>query len=129
MTLLEKALHNPDVGRTGTPHTAPRKHSGCFSFDEPGLIQEMLERLGPAIYDPETAQYIAHFLRVSDAVDGAGLESLLPIKRPKFSSDQLGEKHSYFGFKDAHATQEALRLLGPGIADEALSGYYEHYLA
>ncbi len=98
-------------------------------MDDPGAINEVLNRLSPAVHDEETARHISHFLRASDAVDGARLESLLPFERPKFSSDRLGEKHSYFGFKDARATREALQLLGPSVVDETLSGYYGHYLA
>lgn len=125
---LKKTPGSISAARTG-PSLIPLKNGGYFALDDPGAISEILNQLSPAVHDEEVARHISQFLRASDAVDGARLESLLPFKRPNFSSDQLGEKHSYFGFKDAHATEEALRFLGPSVVDETLSGYYGHYLA
>lgn len=72
---------------------------------------------------------MAHFFRASDAVDGAEREHLSQSRLPMLSSDRLGETQCYFGFKDAPALQEALRFLGPGVVDETLAAYYEHFLA
>ncbi|MBE7471714.1 MAG: hypothetical protein HS114_21460 [Anaerolineales bacterium] len=62
-------------------------------------------------------------------MEGSELKGPSQVEPPLFSCDQLGETHSYFGFEDAHALQEALRFLGPGVADETLAAYYEHFLA
>ncbi|NJN97834.1 MAG: hypothetical protein HC875_29025 [Anaerolineales bacterium] len=129
MTILESVQSSPDLFQSGSPVAAPGKNGGYFAFDDPKVIHEVASRLEPPIHDDEVAGHIAHWLRSSDAIDGSGLENLGHSRQFMVSSDQLGEKHSYFGFKDAHATQEVLCLLGPSVADETLSGYYEHCLA
>lgn len=129
MTILESVPSSADVIRAGSSVAAPEKNGGYFAFDDPNVIHEVASRLEPPIHDDEVARHIVHWLRASDTIEEARLEGLSYPRQFIVSSDQLGEKHSYFGFKDALAIQELLRLLGPSVADETLSGYYEHCLA
>lgn len=129
MTLLERVPNGPEDIRAESRVAAPEENGGYFAFEDPKVIHEVASRLEPSIHDDEIARHIAHWLRASDAIEGAKLESLGYPRQFMISSDQLGEKHSYFSFKDALATQEFLQLLEPSVADETLFGYHEHCLA
>lgn len=85
--------------------------------------------LGPALHDEEAAAYISHFLRAGDAIDAEKVAAR--AGRPassRLTFDSLSPDNAYFVHQDEQAAPEALELLGPGLTDEVMSGYYACFI-